>query len=230
MRDHAFGCNCRSHVGRKWNRPEHWSSDELAFLEQWYGRRSDESIAKSLGRTVVAIRLRAKRAGILKRHAGLSSRAVAGIFGIDESVVSKVWIRRGLLDAKRAAFIQGRHPMWLVDDAAIERFIREHGQYVDPDKMPDSRFRDLAREHRFYSLPAIERMTGKDHHSLSTSLRKGVYRGVKRGTHWYVPADELPRIAERVIRVGRWMTLSQVRREGEARLELRRNRRKGVAA
>ena len=230
MRDHAFGCNCRTHKDRPWHRPEHWSTQELAYLERWYGRKSDEHLARVLGRTVVGIGLRAKRAGILKRHAGLSAREVARIFGVDDSVVSKVWIRRGLLAAKKAAFRQGPHRMWLVEDEAIERFITEHGQYVDPDKMPDSPYRAIAERHRFYSLPAIERMTGKDHHSLVTSLSKGVYRGVKRGTHWYVPAEEVPKIAARVIRVGRWMTLDQVRRERESRLELRRNRRKGVAA
>lgn len=120
--------------------------------------------------------------------------------------------------------------MWLVEDEGIEAFIRDHGQYVDVDKMPDSPFRDLAMQHRFYSLPEIERLIGKDQASLSTSLRKGVYRGVKRGTHWYVPVDELPKIAGRVLRVGRWMTLAQVRTEREARLERLRNLRKGVAA
>jgi len=229
MRDHAFGCNCRSHVGRPWDRPEHWSTKELTYLERWYGRKPDEHIAKVLRRTVVGIRLRAKRAGMRKRDAGLSGREVARLCGADNTTVTKTWIRRGLLPAKRGAFRQGPHQMWLIDEADLERFIVEHGQYVDPDKMPDSPYRDLAMQHRFYSLPEIERMTGKDHHSLSTSLRKGVYRGVKRGSHWYVPADELPKIAGRVIRVGRWMTLAQVRAEREARLELRRNRRKGVA-
>ena len=59
----------------------------------------------------------------------------------------------------------------------------------------------------------IERLTGKDPSSLAKSLRLGVYRGVKRGTHWYVPASELPRIRARVLRVGRWTTLERVRYE-----------------
>jgi hypothetical protein len=199
-------------------------------LETWYGRVPDAHIAKVLGRSGWGILLRARRAGIRKRDAGLSSRAVARIFGIDESVVSKVWIRRGLLPAKKGAFRQGPHRMWLVDERDVETFIREHGQYVDVAKMPDSPYRTLAAQHRFYSLPAVERITGKDHHSLSTSLRKDIYRGVKRGTHWYVPADELPKIHARVLRVGRWTSLAQIRHEREARLELRRNRRKGAAA
>lgn len=230
MRDHAFGCSCRSHVARRWNRSEHWSTAEVDYLETWFGRRSDESIARSLGRSVLAVRLRAKRAGIRKRDAGLSSRDVARIFGVDDGVVSKSWIRSGLLDARRGAFRQGPHAMWLIEDAAIERFIRNHGQYVDPDRMPDSHFRDLACRHRFYSLPEVEHLTGRDSHSLATSLRKGLYSGVKRGTRWYVPASELPRIASRVLRVGRWTTLARVRHERELRLAERRNRRKGLAA
>jgi hypothetical protein len=155
---------------------------------------------------------------------------VARIFGIDETVVSKSWIRGGLLQAKRAAFRQGPHYMWLVEGDAVDRFIVENGQYVDVDKMPDSPYRDIAERHRWYSVVDVERLTGKDHHSLNTSLRKGVYRGARRGTHWYVPAEELPRIRARVLRIGRWTTLDAVRREREIRLERRRNRRNGLAA
>ena len=230
MRDHAFGCACEHHVGRPWNRPEHWSTTEVTTLENLYGKISDEALAKRLGRSIVGIGLRAKRAGIRKRDAGMSSREVAGIFGVDESVVSKVWIRRGLLHAKRAAFRQGPHRMWLITSDDLSAFIEQHGQYVDVEKMPDSPYRSLAERHRFYSLPAIERLTGRDHHSLATSIRRGVYPAVKRGAYYYIAAEYLPLIRSRVLRVGRWMTLEQVRREREARLERRRNRRKGVAA
>jgi hypothetical protein len=230
MRDHAFGCNCKRHVNRPWNRAEHWSTRELAYLEKWYGRATDEHIAKVLGRTVLAIDLRAKRAGIRKRDAGMSSREVARMFGADESTVSKIWIKRGLLKAERAAFRQGSHYMWLVQPEDIEAFIVEHGQYVDVERMPESAYRDLAEQHRFYSQPEIERLTGKEPRSLATSIRRGVYPAARRGTHLYISAEYLPLIRSRVLRVGRWTSLAKVRYEREAQLERKRNRRKGVAA
>lgn len=231
MRDHAFGCTCRLHTGRPWRRPEHWTPAELAYLERWYGSVDDERIAARLGRSVCGIRIRAKRAGIRKRDAGMSSREVAHIFGIDASVVAKVWIRRGLLRATRGAFRQGPYHIWLITEEAVEAFIRNHGQYVDVEKMPDSPYRDLADQHRFYSVPDVCQLTGRSQSALNLALVVGRYRAAKRGVRWYIPADELPRIALRAhlgpASLGR---RQQVRRERMARLELRRNQRKGLAA
>lgn len=230
MLDHAFGCRCRRHVDRAWNRPEHWTAAEIAYLEAGFGLRSDAAIAKRLGRSVVGLRLKAKRLGLRKHDHGLTAGGVAEIFGIDPGTVSKVWIRRGLLRARRG-YLQGPTRVWVVQEREVERFIRDHGQYVDVDNMPDSIYRDLAEQHRFYSLPEVVRLTGRHPHALSLALRRGIYRGAKRGTHWYVPAGELPRIASRGhLGPASRERISRVRRKLDQELELRRNRRKGVAA
>ena len=55
----------------------------------------------------------------------------------------------------------------------------------------------------------------------------GAYRAEMRGPHWYVPAEELPRIAE-AVDPWRRQHLSILQREREERLLRRRNKRKGV--
>jgi helix-turn-helix protein len=245
MRDHAYGCACKRHVDRPWRRPEHWTRAEVEFLESWRGRRPDAWIAEQLGRSELGVFLKARRLGIGKRDAGFTAREVAEIFGIDPGTVVKVWIRRGLLPAypggrkgrsprgARAARRSslGRVAHWVIQSVDVERFIRHHGQYVDVDKMPASPYRDLAEQHRFYSVPDVVRLTGRSQSSLNVSLARGLYRAVKRGPHWYVPADELPRIAQRAhLGPASPTHIRERRRLREQTLELRRNRRKGVAA
>lgn len=241
LASHAFGCSCRHHVDRPWRRPEHWTRAEVDLLETWFGRWADETLARRLGRSVVGIRLKAKRLGLHKRAAGYTARKVGEIFGVDGSVVGKVWIRRGLLSGRRigrarrhcnypssrghAVDPYDRPAYWVVALAAIERFIREHPEWVDVDKMPDSPYRDLAAQDPWISLPEVHRRTGRSPYLVALLVRGGRIRGRRRGTHWYVPVADLPLIRSLSPEA---IDDSVFRRESV--LERRRNRRKGVAA
>lgn len=221
--DHAFGCTCARHAGRPWRRPEHWTRDEVAYLEGRFGSQSDAAIAKHLGRSVLGVRLKAKRLGLHKRDAGVSARQVALIFGIDETVASKVWIRRGLLRSRRP-FYQGPHPIHLVAEVNVERFIREHPEYIDVEKMPESCYRDLAARDPWISLTEVHRLTGRNRHAVSLLIRAGELHGAKRGAHWYMPRSQVARIrhlAPERIAESVWRR--------EVVLERRRAARKGVA-
>lgn len=222
---HDLGhCNCKSHADRPWNRPEHWRADEVAYLEARFGRVNDAAIGRHLGRSVVGIRLKAKRLGLRKRDAGMSSRSVAHIFGVDDTTVSKVWIRRGLMRARRGAFRQGVHRMYLVDEAEVERFIWEHGEYVDVDQMPDSVYRDQAVAcGRWYATPEVQRLTGRNAHVLSSELLRGRWTARKRGVRWMIHESQIEAI--RATAGHRRLASMQTR---ERTLEHRRNVRKGI--
>src|SRR5690349_13969194 len=125
---HPLGfCTCESHVDRPWNRSEHWKANEVSYLETHFGLASDESIARHLSRSVVGIRIKAKRLGLRKKDAGYTSRDVAQIFGVDEGTVSKVWIRRHSLLRSRRPYSQGLNRVHLIMESELKRFIREHG-------------------------------------------------------------------------------------------------------
>lgn len=230
MRDHAYGCTCRRHVDRPWHRPEHWRPDEIDYLESWFGRKSDEAIARHLGRTAVGVRLKAKRIGLHKRTAGgLTAREVAKVFGVDATTVAKAWIRRGLLPAhatREARVRRGRPVFWIVRPGDVEAFIRDHPEHVDVDKMPESPYRDLAARDPWISLPEVHRRTGRDHHTVAVQIIAGEIEGRRRGTHWYIPERELARVQP--LRTPEAIDESVFRRQSV--LEVRRNRRKGLAA
>ena len=224
-KSHPLGfCIC-THLSPDWNRPTHWTAQEVSYLEQWYGRMPDERLAKHLNRPILGVRLNAKRLGIRKRGIGLTAHAVSEIFGVDPTTVLH-WIEKGLLAARRAYFV-GPNRTWLIAEDAVERFIVDDGQHFDFNKLPDSYYKDLAAQHRWYSLAEVERLVGESPHKLREALKAGCYRGALRGPHWYVAGQELPRIA---VGTDAWRRqhLHILRRERDERLQRRRTKREGV--
>lgn len=221
---HPLGqCTCRTHVARPWNRPEHWTAAEVSYLEGRFGFVSDEVLTKHLHRSIVGIRLKAKRLGLRKRDLGMSSREVGRLLGADPTTVSKYWIARDLLPARRGCQ-QGLHRIHIVAEKAVEAFIREHGQYLDLAKVPaDSPFRDLAAEYAFASLPEVQFQTGHGKLYIHRLIRSGVVRAARRGSWWYIRASDLALIPHRSPD-----ECAETRFRRESVLEARRNRRKGV--
>lgn len=235
-RKHPWGCTCRTHLDRAWRRSEHWTRADVEFLDRTYGHRTDDAIARHLKRTALAIHLKAKRLGLHKRTAGFTARSFAQIFGVDSGTVSKVWIRRGLLPARAIEqtvvsthlAADGHRPTyWVIATDAPEAFIRDHPELVDVDKMPPSWYRDLAAADPWISLPEAHRRTGRDPTKVVDLILAGTVRGRHRGTHWYIPVADVPKIP--TLRGGvEAIDESWFRRESV--LERRRNRRKGLAA
>lgn len=226
MADHSFGCACARHVARDWNRPEHWTKADVAYLETRFGRITDEAIARKLGRTVVAIRLKAKRLGLLKRDAGMSSRDVGRLLGVDETTVSKIWIRRGLLAARRGHAVGGGRRVYLIADEAVEAFITRHGQWLDPDRVPDdSPFKAAAMATRWISLTELVERTGHGRKYLLWFIVGGVLPAARRGPHWYVRADHAWKVPARSPEA-----IADARFRREQTLDRRNARRKGLPA
>lgn len=224
-RPHPLGtCICRTHVGRPWKRPEHWTSAEVGYLEARFGRVSDAAIARHLGRSVLGIRLKAKRLGLHKRDAGMTAREVASLLGVSCPKVVASWEASGLLPGRRG-WIQGMHRVHLYREADVIAFLAAHGQHVDADRVPDdSPFAAVARANRWLSLPEVHRLTGRSN-VAEREIAQGTVRAARRGAHWYVRAEDLPllrRLRPEAIADSMWRRQSV--------LERRRNRRKGIAA
>lgn len=225
MRSHLFGCTCQSHVARPWRRPEHWSSADVAYLERWYGLRTDEAIARRLGRSLTGLRLKAKRLRIRKRDAGYTATSLAEVMGVDPTTVMRAWVARGGLRATRS-FRQGSGLVYIISEDDIETFIRTRGWWIDWHKVPpDSPFAALVADNRWYSMPQVHRATGRL--KISTELRAGRVPGQRRGTHWYMrEADvaRLRRLPPEHIEESVW------RRAQRLRMQRERRRRREAAA
>lgn len=223
---HTWGCSCVRHKTEAWDRSEHWTREEVDYLETWYGQRSDEAIGRALGRSALGVFLKAKRLGLHKRAAGLTARGVAELLGSDASTVCKVLIRRRFLKARRygTRALDGRAVHWIVAERSLERFILDHPEWVEVDAMPDSLYRDLAARDPWIGLDEVLRLTGRNHHAVAGMIAAGTVRGRRRGTHWRIPLADIPLI--RPLRSPDRIAEAAFRRASN--LEMRRNRRKGV--
>jgi hypothetical protein len=109
-----------------------WTEEDIALLSEKYGLISDRALAKKLGRTVGAMRARASLLHIVRTQNFLTASDVADIFGIDSNTLSKVWIPRGLLKAKKANVGSGRSQPWHIEEKDLVEFIKNHQDRYDP--------------------------------------------------------------------------------------------------
>lgn len=224
-RPHPDGfCTCATHA-TEWDRPDHWSRDEVDLLEHRYGTWSDEAIARHLGRTVVGVRIKARRLGIAKRDAGMTSRSVALMFGVDETAVSKKWIRHGLLRSTRG-YRQGPHPVHRISEADLWAFVRSHPEWTDHRRMEPSPWRSyLQLNGRWLMLGEVAALTGRNDQVLARECREGRWEHRRRGPHVVIHESLVPAIAASAAK-GERRADPALR---EARLRRRRDVRKGIA-
>jgi hypothetical protein len=112
-----------------WTREQIWLLEEHVYTWSW--RR----LAKALGRTVVAVKLKAKRLGLGKMsyREGWTQRHVARLLGVDDHKVAR-WVAQGWLDRRRRG--TDRTPQqggdaWLFAPDALRRFIVAHPAEID---------------------------------------------------------------------------------------------------
>lgn len=112
-----------------------WSEAEETYLEQHLTKHSLTQIAHHLGRSKVAVKLKAKRLGIRKQAEGYTLCGLCLAFGCDHHTIEK-WIRAGWLKGTRRqterTVEQG--DTWYFSDAAVRRLITEHPLEIDPRK------------------------------------------------------------------------------------------------
>lgn len=112
-----------------------WSREDLFYLEENIYRKSWKALARQLGRTPTAVKLKAKRLGLgkLTYRAGLTQRQLARVLGVDDHCVSR-WVALGWLERQRRGTdrksSQGGDSC-LYSDEAVIRFVVDHFELVD---------------------------------------------------------------------------------------------------
>lgn len=112
-----------------------WSAEDIAYLERHLHKKSLASIAKTLGRTQTAVRLKVKKLGVNKcLQEGYTMSALCLAFGCDHHKIKK-WIEAGWLKGHRRQTqrlqVQGGD-VWLFYDQDIRKLIVDHPQEIDP--------------------------------------------------------------------------------------------------
>lgn len=111
-----------------------WTQEEMDFLERHINRLSLKKIAKQLGRTQTAVKLKAKRLHLNKTQDGYTMRGLCLGLGCDHHKIER-WIAKGWLKGHRRH--SDRTPqqggdMWYFSDQAVSKFIKEHPEELDP--------------------------------------------------------------------------------------------------
>jgi hypothetical protein len=130
-------------LSRPKDRP--WTSQEEAYLEGNFHHVSVKALARKLGRSPTAIKLKAKRLGLRKYGEGYTACSLAEALGVDPHWVL-ARIRSGKLRASHRH--TERTPeqggdSWLITDEALLEFLREHPYDIDLRKVDSLWFMDL---------------------------------------------------------------------------------------
>jgi hypothetical protein len=112
------------------NRPRDrpWSAQDEAYLEANFHHVSARTLARRLGRSPTAVKLKAKRLGLRKYDEGYTASSLAEALGVDPHWVL-ARIRSGKLQASHRhtdRMAQQGGDGWLITDGAVVEFLREH--------------------------------------------------------------------------------------------------------
>lgn len=112
-----------------------WTPEEIEYLQTHLSHTRMSTMSKTLGRTITAIKLKAKRLGVNKCYQeGYTMRGLCLGLGCDHHAVER-WMRQGWLKGKRRGTERTQQQggdVWLFTDHAIREFIIAHPQEVDP--------------------------------------------------------------------------------------------------
>lgn len=111
-----------------------WTQTEMDYLEKFLHRKSMADIAKKLGRTKMAVKLKAKRLGVNKCYQeGYTMHGLQLALGCDHKKIRQ-WVEHGWLKGSRRG--TERHgaqkgDVWLFTDRAVRKFIIAHPNEID---------------------------------------------------------------------------------------------------
>lgn len=112
-----------------------WSADDLAFLKDSLGVLTVKQIAKRLGRTETAVKVKAKRLHISVRLSdGYTLRGLCEGLGVDHHKVER-WVDRGWLRGRRIGTDRTKTQLgdiWQFTDRNIYELVRDHPGEIDP--------------------------------------------------------------------------------------------------
>jgi hypothetical protein len=123
-----------------------WTEEEVQYLEGFLHKVSLGDIAKHLGRTKTAVRLKAKRLGINKCYQeGYTMHGLCLGLGCNHHQ-AKRWLESGWLKGTRRKTErvepQGGD-VWLFTDPAIREFVRRHPEEIDLRRVEKHWFLDV---------------------------------------------------------------------------------------
>lgn len=194
-----------------------WSLSEKQYLAEHHAQRSEEDIARTLGRSVMGVHLQWKRQGLpapTKQPDWITCNKVSKLMGIDVHKVTG-WIETGIMPGE---LIPMRRKILRVNKTALKRWLTrpQNWVYFDHRSITNARLRrlvELAKERwqdEWWDLPRAA-----EYHNCD---KKDILRYVYHGD---VPAIQAPNIGGRSgLGWSRWF----IKKSDAVKLVVRRGR------
>ena len=113
-----------------------WTAEEIQALEDMWGEKTPDLIAKNLGRTVNAIIVMSKRLGLgsyLANSEYLNSFTITKIMGLDSHVIQRTWKRYGFTMQKKK--IRGSYKFDVIRLDKLLEWLEAHQDLWDSRKV-----------------------------------------------------------------------------------------------
>ncbi|KKM64092.1 hypothetical protein LCGC14_1504870 [marine sediment metagenome] len=122
-----------------------WSTEDLGYLREHYGKTPDRILARRLNRSRNAIVIAAKRKlnGLRRKDNFYTAAEVARIIGTPCSKKVADWVRRGWLKGTKSWMGPDTYKMWCFSETGIARCLRRRPWLVDVRRMEESFFRSV---------------------------------------------------------------------------------------
>ncbi|HEX8221816.1 MAG TPA: helix-turn-helix domain-containing protein [Chloroflexia bacterium] len=127
-------------------RQARWTEEDVEILTERFGLITDAWLARILGRTKKAIRVKAQRLKLYRTANFYTATDVARIFGVNHSHIVR-WIAAGLISARKINKGAGKGSPWVITQEAVEAFIQQYPAKYDHrriDWVTNRYYRDLA--------------------------------------------------------------------------------------
>lgn len=175
-----------------WPGRRNWTEAEYELLDDLLDRgSSDSTIARSLGRTVAAIRLKRARRHLPSRtERTLTANRVRETLGIGSARPIRTWIQRRWLSARKVG------ALWVIREEALLDFLAtpDHWHLWDPSRITDPTLREWAEELRggvrYLTVREVAARVGVSASAAYNWVSHGRLRAVRRG-NWLVRESDL---------------------------------------
>ncbi len=179
--------------GLKLSKKEHrdWTEEELEYLGDAWGVRSDEEICKHLNRSLPGVILAVKRHLKINRKMNmLTASELARVFGVDSKTITGTWMRKGFLQGRKAYARCGNNRMWFFTDENVEACLRQRPWLADLARIEDrNQFRQIVEgewsRDPWYQPKQVAKMTRLPLSNIMKQLLRGHIKADKKpGAPW----------------------------------------------
>ena len=204
-------------VGQKFGlakpKPPRWTEQEETFLVTEMWRFSPKDMAKRLGRSECAVKLKLKRLGfcwILRINGFSTARAIADLFGVESKTVAwwadNDWLIGGRFPTRLGPY----YPRRFSHEAVLD-FIEDdrYWHLWETGRMKPGSLKEWAEEARdgtgrYLTTGQLGAMTFYTHRWIGELIARHIIKAKKHGPKWKIAKEEADRFIARQEILNRW--------------------------